>query len=152
MRWLLAAAVLLGGCGDPRDCSIDAVEYDFAGSGVLDNCGELYSDSYSTAGMDTSGYEVAQSCVIDHVQQQRPFFVSWRRQGVDTYQGGAYIGTVHDGTWALAAFQQEGGVFGSQPAERDSCTDLTAGSSCNSWEFDLCIECVGRKAADKCEP
>jgi hypothetical protein len=90
--------------------------------------------------------------VLDHPQQHRPFFVRWRLAGVDTYRDGAYAGVMYNGAWTLAAFQQDGGVRGAQPAERDSCTDLMAGAACNSWPNDLCIACAGRKVADQCEP
>jgi hypothetical protein len=150
MRLAAAAAVLLVGCSDPRDCSIGVVEGDFVGSAMFDACGDLYRDFEGN--YDLAAYQAAQACVLDHAQQHRPFFVRWRLAGVDTYRDGAYAGVMYNGAWTLAAFQQDGGVRGAQPAERDSCTDLMAGAACNSWPNDLCIACAGRKVADQCEP
>jgi hypothetical protein len=145
----VALAIVLAGCSD-RDCSIDAVEYDFAGTTLLDSCGDFSHASFDTP---MSAYQAAQACVLDHVQQHRAFFVGFINQGVDTWQYGAYIGLMHDGAWELAEFGQWQGIHGKSPAERDSCTDVIAQPGfCDTWRRDLCLQCVGAKVADQCEP
>jgi len=66
---------------------------------------------------------------------------------------GAYVGVSHDGTWTLAAFDQSAVAgHGTSPTDRDTCTNLRAISPCDTYAGNLCIECVGRTAADQCTP
>jgi len=144
--------MVMGCASEPRDCSLAAVNEDYIGSAVVDDCGNPYDDGVS--GTDMTAWQAAQTCTLDHAAHQQPFLVRWTRQGIEGPISGAYVGLVRDGTWMLSAFDQSAQITGAlPPTRRDSCSDLRAASSpCSSLTTNLCIDCLGRSAADTCRP
>jgi hypothetical protein len=151
VRWL-AAAVMVAGCGtsEPKDCSVGAVMDDYVGAAILDDCGNLQSDS---SGFDMAAWQAGASCALDHAMQQHPFIVRWYAQGIEGPIIGAYVGLVRDGTWTLAASSQSADITGKlPPAHVDTCTGLQGLSPCSELESNLCIVCRGPVVAEECTP